>query len=165
MKTFKKFAPVIATLFGVLAIVMLFLPAIGYAEDKSFTGFQAIFGYTETTKVPVIGTEIKTEMLAFSFMNLLPVLCVAAGVVLCLLSFVGKGNKFFAFIAAVCFIVAAVLFFLTVSFAVAGKAVTLEGTLAQSKVKESWTLGVGPILAAIFSIFAAGSVAAPTFLK
>lgn len=163
MKAFKKFAPVIAALLGVVAIVMLFLPAVVLSEDVSYNGWQVMFGYTETNKV--FGSEMKTEVLAFSFMNLLSLILVAVGVVLSVLTFLGKGNKFFALIAAACFIVAAVFFFLTLTFATAGKGLTLDGTLAQEKIKEGWKLGAGPIIAAICSILAAGTAVAPALLK
>lgn len=163
MKAFKKFAPVIAAALGVIAIIMLFVPAVVVGEDTSYNGWQAMFGYTKTTEA--LGKEIKTEILAFSFMNLLSLILVAAGIVLCVLSFLGKGNKFFAFIAAACFIVAAVFFFLTLAFTMAGSSITLDGNLAQEKVKEGWKLGAGPIIAAILSILAAGSSVAPALLK
>ncbi len=168
MKAFKKFAPVIAAVLGVVAIVMLFLPAVTFKaaigdETISYKGWETIFGLSETNKT-IVGTTT-TEYLKFSFMNLLPLILTAAGIVLCLLSFFGKGNKFFAFIATVCFIVAAGFFFLALTFTVAGSAYTLNDTFAQEKVKEGWKLGVGPILAAILSILAAVCAIVPTFLK
>lgn len=163
MKAFKKFAPVIAAALGVIAIIMLFVPAVVLSEDTSYNGWQAMFGYTETTSL--LGKEVKTEVLAFSFMNLLSLILVAAGIVLCVLSFLGKGNKFFALIAAACFIVAAVFFFLTLVFTIAGTGLTLDGTLAQEKVKEGWKIGAGPIIAGILSILAACSTVAPALLK
>ncbi len=162
-KKIEKFIPVIAAALGLIAIIMFFLPAVVMGEDASYNGWQAMFGYTETTKL--LGKEVKTEILAFSFMNLLTLILAAAGIVLCVLSFLGKGNKFFAFIAIACFIVAAVFFFLTVAFSVAGTGLTLDGNLAQEKVKEGWKLGAGPIVGGILSILAGLVVSVPVVVK
>lgn len=162
-KKIEKFIPVIAALLGVVAIIMLFLPAVVVSEDVSYNGWQAIFGLTKTEKT-LLG-EANVEYLVFSFMNLLTLILVAAGIVLCVLSFIGKGNKFFAFIAIACFIVAAVFFFLTVAFTTAGSVYTLDGNLAQEKVKEAWKLGAGPIIAGILSILAGLVVSVPVVAK
>jgi len=55
MKAFKKFAPVIAAVLGVVAIVMLFLPAVTFKaaigdETISYKGWETIFGLSETNK-------------------------------------------------------------------------------------------------------------------
>ena len=162
MKAFKKFAPVIAALLGVVAIVMLFLPAV-VAGENSFNGLKAVFGWTKTTK-SIVGT-IETEMLKFSFMNLLSYILVAVGVVLSVLTFLGKGNKFFALIAAACFIVAAVFFFCTIPFTVVADGWNKLASAIGGNIKEGWKLGAGPIIAAICSILAAGTAVAPALLK
>ena len=163
-KKIEKFIPLIAAALGVVAIIMLFLPAVVISEDVSYNGWHAMFGYTETKDVPLVG-EKKFEYLAFSFMNLLTLILVAAGIVLCVLSFLGKGNKFFAFIAIACFIVAAVFFFLTVAFTTAGAVYTIDGNFAQEKVKEAWKLGAGPIIGGILSILAGLVVSVPVVAK
>ena len=166
-KKIEKFIPLIAAALGVIAIIMFFLPAITIKvgdEVVNYNGWQAIFGFTETKDIPVVG-EKKFEYLAFSFMNLLTLILLAAGIVLCVLSFLGKGNKFFAFIAIACFIVAAVFFFLTVAFTTAGAVYTLDGNLAQEKVKEAWKLGAGPIIGGILSILAGLVVSVPVVAK
>ena len=167
-KKIEKFIPLIAAALGVVAIIMFFLPAVvipatKLTEEVNYNGWQAIFGLTETSKV--LGNEVKTEYLAFSLMNLLTLILVAAGIVLCVLSFLGKGNKFFAFIAIACFIVAAVFFFLTVAFTTAGAVYTFDGNLAQQKVKEAWKLGAGPIIGGILSILAGLVVSVPVVAK
>ena len=165
-KKIEKFIPLIAAALGVVAIIMFFLPAVTFEVGNkvvNYNGWQAIFGLTETEKT-LLG-ETKIEYLVFSFMNLLTLILVAAGIVLCVLSFLGKGNKFFAFIAIACFIVAAVFFFLTVAFTTAGAAYTLDGNLAQEKVKEAWKLGAGPIIGGILSILAGLVVSVPVVAK
>jgi hypothetical protein len=170
-KKIEKFIPLIAAALGVVAIIMLFLPAVvipatKLTEEVNYNGWQAIFGLTETSKV--LGNEVKTEYLVFSFMNLLTLILVAAGIVLCVLSFLGKGNKFFAFIAIACFIVAAVFFFLTLKFTTAGSvyAINLIGQeLSQAEAKKGWALGVGPIIGGILSILAGLVVSVPVVAK
>ncbi|MBQ8405447.1 MAG: hypothetical protein IJX09_02240 [Clostridia bacterium] len=168
-KKIERFIPVIAAALGVIAIIMFFLPAITIKvgdEVVNYNGWQAIFGLTE--KKDVLGSEVTLEYLTFSFMNLLTLILVAAGIVLCVLSFLGKGNKFFAFIAIACFIVAGVFFFLTVQFAFAGSAYAtnlLGQELSQAEAKKGWALGAGPIVGGILSILAGLVVSVPVVVK
>ena len=152
-----KFAPIVAAVLGVVAVVMIFVAAVvfpmDYLDDVTFTGLQVTFGYAETTDV--FGSTVTTEVLKFSFMNLLPYLMVIGAIVLSVLAFLGKGNKFFAIIAAVLFIVAGVLFFLTVAFTIDANG---EG------LGEGYVLGAGPIVAGICSILAGLVAAAPTVM-
>ncbi len=169
-KKIERFIPVIAAALGVIAIIMFFLPAVvipatkmgsvTIGEDTVYNGWQTMFGFFEKAD-----NGDKIEHLAFSFMNLLTLILVAAGIVLCVLSFLGKGNKFFALIAIACFIVAGVFFFLTLVFTQAGAAYTLNGNLAQEKVKEAWKLGAGPIVGGILSILAGLVVSVPVVVK
>jgi len=84
----------LAAILGVVAIIMLFVPAIGWKNlDGTFKGMDVVFGCKGK------GTEIST--LNFSFMNLLTYILVLAGTVLSLLNvLVKKPSKLFSLIAA-----------------------------------------------------------------
>ena len=80
---------------------MMFLPAVGIKDtDTTYTGMQVAFGYTEVTKLPIIGTEIKATIFNFSFMNMLTYILALVGVVFSILAALGKGSKFANFVAA-----------------------------------------------------------------
>ena len=162
MKLFKKFAPVIAAALGVIAIIMIFLPAI-VAGKNDYSGLKIVFGYKETVKS--LTGESKVELLKFSFMNLLPYLLVLAGAALCVLSFLGKGNKYFAYVAIACFALAAIFFFCVIPFTLLADYLQDAADKLGVNAKEEWKLGAGSVIAAICSILAAACTAAPIFLK
>lgn len=162
MKTFKKYAPMLAAVLGIIAVIMIFLPAVATGDD-SFNGIKAVFGWTEKTEF--LGSTIETKLLSFSFMNLLTYLLAIAGVVLSVLGIMGKGSKLFTLIATVCFAVAAVFFFCTIAFTVVEEGWSDLASALGGDIKESWKLGVGSIIGGICSILAAGCTIVPTFLK
>ena len=85
----------VAAVLGLVAVVMLFLPAIGIKDtDTTYTGLQITFGCKES----LLGFEY--TVFDFSFMNLLTYILAVVGIVFSVLSAVGKGSKFAAFIAA-----------------------------------------------------------------
>ena len=91
--------PVVAALLAVVAICMMFVPAVVRASSLSdklnitYTGAQVTFGYKEAN------TGI--EIFAFSFMNFLPYLLLVAGIVFSVLSVLGKLGKIAPFVSAV----------------------------------------------------------------
>lgn len=162
---YMSYLPLLAALLGVVALVMLFVPAIAIKDsDTTYTGLQAAFGYTEN--VAIIGDVVH---LNFSFMNLLPYILVLVGIVACVMGY--KGNKLAMFVGFVCFVVAAVFFFLSVSFCVPNEG--LEDLISgigglfgeEASVKDSLTLGAGAIVAGVCSGVAALSIAASSVLK
>lgn len=154
----KSYLPLAAAIFGVLALIMLFLPAI-VVGDESYNGLKVVFGYTE--KAEVFGSTIETKILKFSFMNLLPYLLVIGGIVLNVLNR-KNGSKLFALIATACFIVATVFFFCTIgSTVLAGD---MNDKIVEA-IKDEWKLGVGSILAAICSILAGLASITPVVMK
>ena len=160
----KKVCSLASIVLGVVAIVMLFLPAIVVGDTEiTYSGFSAIFGYTATEET-FLG-DVSTKVLNFSFMNFVTFLLVVAAVVCSVLAFV-KGNKVMSFAAIACFVVAAVLFFFMPAFASVYSA--LDGALADAAieaVKETYQLGAGAIIAAVCSLLAAGVAVASLFLK
>lgn len=155
------------TLFALLAVVMIFLPAIATEEDatflglkKTYSGLQTAFGYKKTT----LGGEVTHWH--FSFMSLLTYLLpLAAFVLLAISSFGKKQNKLFVLLATVCLIASAVFFFSTVSFASFNEKITKGSSSIGGDVKELFKLGVGSILGGVLSILGALSAGAALVLK
>ncbi|MBO5223796.1 MAG: hypothetical protein J6C23_04720 [Clostridia bacterium] len=151
----RKYFDIIAAVLGVVAIIMMFIPAVVYKAgteaEKVYTGLQVIFGYSETTKAGMI--SVTTNHFAFSFMNLLTYVLFLGGVVVLVLNMLGKSGKFGSFIALACFVVATVFAFCTVAFSVPGVNEILGNAVNAWKV-EDLTLSAGPIVAAIMGILA-----------
>ena len=153
----SKICLALGLLLGVAAICMMFVGGVTWG-NATYTGLQTAFGYTKETDVLV--ATAKTEIFAFSFMNLLTYILALAGVVLCLLNMLAhKSSKLFAFVSAAAFIVSAVFFFLTPQFSIPmilGKSVQGSAELA---------LGIGSILGGVFSGIAGVSTLASCFVK
>ncbi len=151
--------PVAAALLAVVAICMMFLPAVqrvSSLSDKlttSYTGAQVTFGYTEP--------NTKIEVFAFSFMNFLPYLLLLAGIAFSVLSVLGKLGKIAPFVSAGCYLAAGILFFCVTAMVVYP---TESKDLAEG-LKDGLSLGVGAIVAAILSIVSALTSAAMFFVK
>ena len=101
----------LSVLGGLVAVIMLFLPAVGIKETSTtYTGLQVAFGYTKGEGA------LKVEIFKFSFMNLLPYLLALGGLVFSALGATGKGSKLGAIIAAAAFIAAGVFFIMSNTF-------------------------------------------------
>lgn len=149
-----------AAVLGLISIFLMFAPAVSYSESagalkltQAYTGAQVTFGYT--AKNEIYGQTIETEFFKFSFGNFLPYLLTLAGLVLAVLSVFFK-CKYIAPAAAVCFLVAGVLFFCAVPFSIPA----IEGG-----TMEGFTLGAGAIVSGIFSIISAALCVVPIFVK
>lgn len=150
-------ATAVAALLGVVAVIMLFLPAIAVVDsDTTYKATEIIFGLKKTE--PIIGEVVYFE---FSFMNLLTYILVAVGVVFTVLGYLGKGSKFASLIATASFLVAGIFFLLQVAFCIPGKGiedfVSGMGSLLgkETSIKDSLKLAAGPIIGAICSFLAA----------
>lgn len=141
----------VVLLLGIAAICMMFLTAVNYTgsyfgSTSAFTGTEIIFGD-------------ENGVFAFSFMAMLPYLLTLIGVVLVVLKLFNVFDlELVAFIA---FVVAAVFFFIAPSFVViadqtADKLIRLAG---------SFSLGVGSILAGVFSALSGLAILAKKFVK
>ena len=144
-----------AILFGVAAFCMMFLTCVKYTGvftgTTEFTGYQIAFGYSAKSG------SVSVQMLAFSFMNLLPYILVLVGIFATALCAFGKRSSgLLGIIAFAAFVVAAVFFFLAANFVVLP-----ESTLFS---KENFSLAVGSILSGSFSIVAALCFVAKKFL-
>lgn len=170
-KSFKQnwisFVPLLAAVLGVAAICFLFAPGMVKAEENvplliagypaALSGFQMMFG--ASTKAQVLGSTVVTDYFEFSFLNLLTLIFLVAGIVLLVLSFL-KGSKLFAFIGTICFVLAAVWLFCGVNFVQVAEARlanigadNVEEYIAQAR--GVYSLGWGSIVAAIVTILAA----------
>lgn len=143
----------VAAVLGLVAVVMLFLPAIGIKDtDTTYTGLQITFG----CKVPFLSHEY--TIFNFSFMNLLTYILAVVGIVFSVLSAVGKGSKFASFIAAAAFAVSGVFFFLSVSYTLpnenASRIISLIIAFV-GDVKDVLTLAYGAIIGGVASLLAA----------
>ena len=152
----SKICLALGLLLGVAAICMMFVTSVEF-KGLTYTGLQTAFGYTKETDVLV--ATAKTEVFAFSFMNLLTYILALAGVVLCLLNMLAhKSSKLFAFVSAVAFIVSAVFFFLTPQFSIMVLGKSVQGSVELA-------LGIGSILGGVFSGIAGLSTLASCFVK
>lgn len=139
---------VILTL-GVLSLVMAFVQSVKFVNSEGdivegFTGFQTMFGYAETKTA--LGTEVTTKYLAFSFFATLAFVLPVVGAILSLLK-----NKIVRLVGASLMVVGAVLIFVLPSLTVLA---TVDGNLTIASLvldKCSRALGIGAILAGIFS--------------
>ncbi len=144
-----QYLPVLAFALGIVAIIMMFLPAVALKDtDTTYTGWQSAFGYT---------TEVLTKKVAilnFSFPVFLSFILMLAGTALALLQFIAPKNRLFIVISAVCFLVSAIFWFLTPQLLSIGKGATFGGLINASNVKEYLVLAVGSIVGGICSALA-----------
>ena len=151
-----KYAGFVAILLALAAIGFMFAPAIVYGtgdDPTTYTAFQTMFGYTKRIQIGG-GLYRDVQYFDFSFMVLLTLILIAAGIVLSVMKmFVGGKSKLFTLITTACFIVAGVLLFMVIPLSVPH--VYNEGSWAQySLSKDNMTLGWGAIVAAICSLIA-----------
>ena len=129
---------------------MLFLPAIGIKDtDTTYTGLQITFGYKDS----LLGFEY--TVFDFSFMNLLTYILAVVGIVFSVLSAMGKGSKFAAFIAAAAFAVSGVFFFLSVSYTLPNEDASKIISFVGGDIKDALTLAYGAIIGGVASLLAA----------
>lgn len=155
MKSLKKVAPLVAVLAAIVALVMVFLPAL-VVEDETYNGIKAIFGHSEQ----VLGS-LKTEILCFSIMNLLTYVLVIVGGFCAFLSAKNPKKTISSFLAAICLLAAGILFFFTVDFTVLGETLAQLGTAKDY----GFELGVGAIIGGIVSIIGALFASVPAVSK
>lgn len=150
-----KYAGFAAILLALASIAFMFAPAIVYGsgdDPTTYTAFQAMFGYTET--VSKGGLSYTKAMLDFSFMNLLSLILLAAGIIFSVLKMLsGKNAKLFTLITTACFIVAGVFLFLVITYTIPHVSDNaIEKLLDLSK--DSMKLGWGAIVSAICALIA-----------
>ncbi|MBE5738796.1 MAG: hypothetical protein E7354_03635 [Clostridiales bacterium] len=141
---------VVVLVLGVAAFCMSFLTGVKYISALTketafeFTGFQTMFGYTETTGSII---EVSSKFLGFSILATLAFVLPLVGAVLTFVK-----NKIARLVGAVLMLAGAVMLFLLPSFVVLA---TVDGNLtaaaAMVKACETSTLGIGAILGGVFA--------------
>lgn len=160
-----KILTLAAMLLALVAVFLMFAPAVAAGTNTSYTGLQVAFGYT--AKNEVLGNTVSTKVLVFSA-YFVPYLLVVTGIVFSVLSLLGILPKISKFVAIGCYIAAGVLFFLAVQMATPYVADGINGDSKKdliSKYRENLTLAYGAILAGIFALMAGIASALPIFLK
>lgn len=148
----KKFLPLLIIIWGVVALAMMFLPAVVVKDtDKTYTGLQLAFGYSS----PIIGGGVSLKVFEFSIMNALTYAFVLSGIIFAIIGQLGKGNKLSSFICALLFVSGGIFFFLQGSFCLP--------VVAQTK--NLLTLGLGSIIGGVTSILAGISSLGYVILK
>lgn len=142
-KKAPKWLTYVPVLLAVVVVAMMFLTVVKYTgkllgSEITYSGWQTIFGYTE--KTTAAGVTMKTEVLGFSFLNLLALLLPVVGAVLAL-----SKNKVLKLVGAVCALAGTVMMFLMPNMIVFA-----ENTEA---IYQAYTrvLGVGAIIAGVVS--------------
>lgn len=143
-----------AVLLGLVAIAMIFVPTIGVKDaDTTYTGMQLAFGYSVTKSVA--GLSATLTYFEFSFMSLLTYILALAGTIVALMGLIK--NKFasglFRIIAAACFIVSGVFFFMSLNFCIPNTTAT-EAFKLIGDIKSNGVLAVGAYIGGITTIIA-----------
>ena len=145
MKKYVSYLPLIATILGAIALISLFMPAVE-AGEESYKGINAVIGYSQS----IMGFKVK--VLEFSVMNLVPYVLVLVGIA-CASSMRKSTETKSAWVGAVCFIVAGVMFFMAPNF------LQLSEELEAMGVEGSdFDSAIGATLAAVVSILAGAAM-------
>lgn len=158
-KHLGKILTCIGAVLALVAFFMMFAPAATQevlGKTNSLSGVDVTFGYEEKG----------VEVLGFST-NVTTYVLLLAGIACAVLAFFGKGGKICPIVAAVCFLVAGVFFFLSIQFAEfypEMESGSVKDKLVET-LKDNLNLGAGSIVGGIFSFLAAIAVAVPLFIK
>lgn len=156
----------VAVLIGVVAACMIFAPAIAskQAGGDPITGLEVAFG----KKAEMIGMGIGASA------YMLPFFLAIIGVALAVVAMLGKGGKIVPIVAAVCFVGAAICYFLPLvmvrpDFGELGDKMTSDQKSEAVKefremMKKAGDVGAGAIVGGIFSIIAAVVSVVPVFV-
>lgn len=155
---------VVVLALGVAAFCMAFVASVkfsytilGNTTEVSYSGFQSMFGYSETTTA--FGAEVTTKYLGFSIMSTLAFVMPLVGAVLSL-----TGNKVARWVGAGLMIAGAVLIFFVPQFTILAKVdgeLTAAATVLNGATR---SLGIGAILGGVFAALG-GLVAGYSVLK
>lgn len=158
--------PVVSALLGVVALVLLCAPGMSPNSDLQSVGAK------DSVSLASLAFGNEDSGLAFSFLIFLPFVLVLAGVVINVLSVLGKGGKILPIVAAACYLVAGILFFLVMqTYCVAipeGTSDALKDAAietAKKLIESTMTLGVGAILCGVFSLLSACLSVGGIFVK
>ncbi len=150
-----------AAVLGLITLFLMFAPSVAIKETSiTYSGAQTMFGYSESM-TDLLGVVHTQPVFAFSFMNFFTYLLLLVGIVFAVLS-AFFNCKYIAPVAAVCFLLAGIFYFLAVPFCAPA---VPEGTPAEyvNELKKSYTLGAGAIVSGVFSILSAIATGVVTF--
>ena len=140
-----------AVLLGLVAIAMIFVPTVtvkGIINTYTFTGLNLAFGCNlENTS---------TAIFEFSFMNLLTYILALAVTVVALMGLIKNSfaSGLFRIIAAACFIVSGVFFFMSINFCIPNTTASNITKFFSGDIKSAGTLAVGAYIGGITAIIA-----------
>ncbi len=152
----KKILPIVSLFLGVIALIMVFLPAVSVSAmgaTEKCNGLKSIFGFKEYD-----GTGNKIQIFSFSFAAMLPyVFAFIAG----FLAYYGSknNNNISKIFAMLLFLAATILFFCMIDLIIVApeafqtQLTDAELELAREIFKGFMSLAAGTILGAICCIF------------
>ena len=151
-----------AIVFAIVTIILLCAPAMVYTGKLT----------ENTVTMASVAFGNKDAGLAFSFLAFLPYILVLAGIVLNVISILGKGGKILPIIATVCYVAGAILLFLVMQTYCVVIPEGLEGELKNAYIEntkkvinEAYTLGLGAIFSGVLSLVSAGLSLTTVFVK
>lgn len=155
--------PIIGTVLGIIAVVMIFLPAISIKDTEvTYTGLQTAFGYTQEG---LFGDRIIFKFSLILFVGFIIAIGAVAFAVFHLLT---PKNKSFLLFAVVCFVLSALCYFFQIELLSVGDGFLSElvgSYLNPDLAKETMQLGVGAVVGGIASVLSAIACALPIFIK
>ena len=140
VEKFKKSLLVVATIFGLVSLLMIFCPAIVF-DVEELADIEMNLGI-EGLKITFGWELMDMEVFEFSFLSFLTYLLPIAGIV-CIVYSEKKSDKRIYYVAIACFAVAALLFFLAPSL------IQYAKKEVKKELKDYITLGAGAIIGAI----------------
>lgn len=151
MAKFKKIAPILALVFGILAFVCMFLAAV-----KAEAG-----GQTGTTSFMSVTFGNDEDFTAFSFGNFVTFLLIIVGLVFSVIALIKKLGKVSSIVATAAFLIGGILFFCAKTF------MKFDSALGEyaDMMKDMCKLGTGAVLGGIAAIIAAVFSIVPVFIK
>lgn len=161
-KHLGKIITCVSVVLALVALLLMFAPAAvsNTGIDKTFTGTDLAFGYKEKSALG------EAKLLGASA-NILTYILLVIGMGCAVVAVLGKGGKILPIAAAVCFVVAGVLFFCSVQLCMPYPEMDsgdLKDELVK-KTKEGLDLGAGAIVAGIFSLLSGIAALVPVFVK
>ena len=151
MDKVKKYLPLVATISGILAVVLFLFMDVFAGAGVAGNGLETTFG----KKQDVFG--FKVTIFKFNFMGFVTILLALAAVIVSALAN-KKQNKVAIIVGAALFFVAAIFFFCTKSF-------VLSANNVDKAIADAYKNAGGAILAGILSIVGAVATATPIVLE
>ena len=164
----SKYAKYLYLAFSVLVVVMAFLPFVISKSDNSsdvtYTGFEVAFGKT-LNSASFLGFASGSAKINMSYLLIVALFIPLVGSVIAL--FV-KNRKLASLVVCVCFIVSAILVFMTptiTSVTYTGEVLGFGSTNTETFAYAGYSLAVGSILSGVFGALGGVTAIANLILK